>query len=77
VAVFNQKCGGYKLKINDADHPPPRCHVGVEGRNASVDLVTFEVLNPPPHHLPPKLVKCLRKHQEHMLKAWEEVVILE
>ena len=76
MAVFNQRCGGYKLKINDADHLPPHCHVRVAGRNARVDLVTSEVLTAPTHQLPPDLVRCLRRYQEPMLRAWEEVVIL-
>ncbi|MGD2124241.1 MAG: DUF4160 domain-containing protein, partial [Gemmatimonadota bacterium] len=76
VAVLSRKCGGYKLKINDADHHPPHCHVNIGGRNTRVDLVTLKVLNPPPHRLPPQLVRCIRKHQEEMLEAWDRVVIL-
>jgi len=77
VAVFNKKCSGFKLKINDADHPPPHCHMNVAGRNTRVDLVTLEVLNPPPHQLPPQVVRCMKRYQEEMLLAWEEVTILE
>lgn len=77
MAVFKRKCRGFKLKINDADHLPPHCHVHVAGRNVRVDLVTLEVLNPPPHILPPQITGCIRRHQEEMLEAWERVVILE
>jgi hypothetical protein len=36
-----------------------------------------KVLDPPPHHLPPQLVRCIRKYQEEMLEAWDRVVILQ
>jgi hypothetical protein len=77
VAVFSRKCGGYRLKINDADHQPPHCHVNIGGRNTRVDLVTLKVLDPPPHQLPPQLLRCIRKYQEEMLEAWDKVVILQ
>jgi hypothetical protein len=37
--------------------------------------MTLKVLNPPPHHLPNSLTKCLRTHQEEMLRAWESVIV--
>ena len=75
MAVFSEKCGGFKIKINNRDHEPPHCHVNIAGRNTSIDLMTLEVLDPPPHALPPGLRKCLKKHQEAMLAAWESVTV--
>ncbi|MCH7540851.1 MAG: DUF4160 domain-containing protein [Proteobacteria bacterium] len=76
MAVFNEKCGGYKFKINDADHDPPHCHVNIRGRNTQIDIYTFEILTPPPHSLPPNVRKCLRLMQEEMIEAWDSVTIL-
>ena len=73
MAVFSQKCGGHKFKINDRDHDPPHCHVNIGGRQAQVDLYTFKILNPPPHSLPPNVRRCLKQMQEDMLKAWDKV----
>ena len=39
------------------------------GKTARVDIVTLEILNPPPHEVPPKLRKCVRRHQDEMLRA--------
>jgi hypothetical protein len=75
VAVFSEKCGGFKIKINNCDHEPPHCHVNISGRNTSIDLMTLEILNPPPHRVPPGLKKCLEKHQAAMLVAWESVTV--
>jgi len=77
LAVFNEKCGGFKFKINDADHQPPHCHVNIAGRNTRVDIMTLEILNPPPHELTPNVRKCMKELQEVMLAAWDEVKILE
>jgi hypothetical protein len=45
----------------------------VDGRDLRVHLYTLAVLNPPPHELPPKVRQGLRKAQEDLLEAWEEV----
>lgn len=76
MAVFKKKCGNYKIKINDQDHEPPHCHVNIEGRNKRISLLTLEILNPPPHHVPAALRKCLARRQEEMLNAWEKVEVV-
>jgi hypothetical protein len=43
------------------------------GHNVQIDLYALEVRNPPPHHIPPSLRKCLRQLQEEMLQAWDDV----
>ena len=53
MAVFNRKCGGYKFKINDADHDPPHCHVNIGGKNTQIDIYTFQILSPPAFAQPP------------------------
>ena len=75
MAVFSEKCGGFKIKINNCDHEPPHCHVNISGRNTSIDLMTLEILDPPPHAVPHGLKKCLKKYQEAMLAAWESVTV--
>ena len=76
MAAFSARCGGFKIKINNHDHEPPHCHVSVAGRNASIDLMTLEVLNPPAHELPSSLKRCLKRHQADMLLAWQSVTIV-
>jgi len=75
VAVFNEKCGNHKFKINDVDHEPPHCHANIGGRNTQIDLYTFAVLNPPPHKLPPAVRRCMSKLQEAMIEAWDQVIV--
>ena len=75
MAVYKNRCGGYKIKINNVDHLPPHCHAKIDGRQKQISLVDFEILNPPPSELPPALRKCLQRNQEEMLKAWDQVVI--
>ena len=75
MAVFNEKCGGHKFKINDVDHNPPHCHVNIGGRNTQIDLFTLEILNPPPHDIPLAVRKCLKQLQESMIEAWERVKV--
>lgn len=76
MALFNKKCGGFKFKINDVDHLPPHCHVNIGGRNTQIDILTLEILNPPPHKLPSNVRKCMQQYQEEMLEAWDNVKIL-
>jgi len=73
MAVLKRKVAGCDVKIHNVDHPPPHCHVLVDGRDLRVHLYTLAVLNPPPHDLPPKVRQGLRKVQEDLLQAWEEV----
>ncbi|TVR57169.1 MAG: DUF4160 domain-containing protein [Gemmatimonadales bacterium] len=74
MAVWKQKVAGYEVRIHDADHPPPHCHVIVGGRDVKVDLWSLEVVNPPPNELPGKLRRKLLSLQEELLEAWEQVL---
>ncbi len=71
MAVFNHTCGGYKIKINNVDHPPPHCHI-TGGGNIRVSLLTLEPLDPN-QEIPPGVKKCLRECQEEMIQAWDKV----
>ena len=66
----------HEVWINDVDHPPPHCHVIVEGRNKQVDLYTFGIRNPPPDALPAKVRKQLAELQPELLQAWDQVKII-
>lgn len=70
------RLGGYAVKIHNIDHPPPHCHAEVNGKDVKVDLATFEILNPPPHHLPAKLRRNLAGRRESLHRAWERVIII-
>lgn len=76
MARWKGKCAGHEVWINDVDHPPPHCHVIVEGRNKTVDLFTFEIRNPPPDALPAKVRRQLMEVQPDLLQAWEGVRII-
>jgi hypothetical protein len=76
LAVFNQKCRGFKFNINDVDHNPPHCHVNIGGRNTQIDILTLEILNPPPYRLPTNVRRCAQELQEEMLEAWDSVKII-
>jgi len=75
MAVWKEKLAGCEVKIHNTDHPPPHCHAFVMGRDLRITLDTFQVLNPPPHHIPTALRRALKKHQLDMLAAWEAVHI--
>ena len=76
LAVFNPKRRGHKFKINDVDHNPPHCHVNIGGRNTQINILTLEILNPPPHRFPTHVRKCAQELQEEMLEAWDKVKII-
>ena len=73
MAVFNETLAGYRVKIHDVDHAPPHCHVSLAGRSKRVSLLTLEILNPPPHSLPPSLRRALKARRAEMLEAWDRV----
>jgi hypothetical protein len=76
MAVLKFKCAGVEVKVNDVDHEPPHCHVfGISGfRNVRVHLITLEPFDSAVE-LPGPLRKCLQKHHEELLEAWEKVTI--
>ena len=76
MAVWKGKIAGCEVTIRDVDHDPPHCHVYVDGRDAKVNLWTLDVLNPPPHSLPPKFRRGLANLQEELLEAWEKVNVI-
>ena len=73
MAVWKQTVAGFEVKIHDVDHMPPHCHVDIGRKDAKVNLHTLEIMNPPPHGLPPKLRRRLLDLQPDLLKAWELV----
>lgn len=74
MAVFHVRCANTEVRIHETDHDPPHCHVKIDGRDVRVLLDTLEVFRSD-LTLPPKLRKCLRKHQAAMLLAWEQVTV--
>jgi hypothetical protein len=73
VAVWEQVIAGTEVKMHTVDHWPPHCHAFLGGRDARIDRRTLEILNPPPHDLPPGLRKGLLTIQDELLRAWERV----
>jgi hypothetical protein len=75
MAAFKVKCANAEVEIHQWDHLPPHCHVHIGGREVWVLLETLVVWRPP-YVLPANLRKCLRKHQQAMLIAWDDVTII-
>lgn len=73
MAAWKQVIAGVEVKIHNVDHWPPHCHAPVGGRDVRIDLRTLDILNPPPHELPPGLRKGLAAVQDDLLTAWERV----
>jgi hypothetical protein len=76
MAVWKGKVAGVEVRILDVDHLPPHCHAYVKRRDVRIDLRTLEILNPPPHALPPGLRRGLARVQEELLSAWERVRVI-
>lgn len=76
MAVWRTKCRGARIWINEVDHPPPHCHVLIDGRHFKVELWTLRVLKPRGAILSSSLRACLKEHQDEMLQAWDWVRIL-
>jgi hypothetical protein len=73
MAVWKRRVASFEVKINDVDHRPPHCHVDLGARRVRVNLLTLDIMDPPPNDLPPKLRKRLRRLREELLEAWESV----
>ena len=76
MAVYKKKLKGIQVKIHNVDHPPPHCHAYIEHRDIKINILTLEVMNPPPTSIPAKLNKAIKAEQENLLQAWEEVKII-
>lgn len=74
MAVWKLKCGGAVIRILDADHLPPHCHVSWGGRSIKVTLHTLGVR--PGVQLPHGVWRCLRDNQDQMLEAWDRVKVV-
>ena len=75
MAVFKRKCANYVIWINDHDHSVPHCEVIIRGRKVRFNLRTLEPFWDRGIKIPAKLRRCLRGHQEEMLRAWERVTL--
>ena len=75
MAVFKAKCANTEIKIYETDHPPPHCHVVVNGRDVRIKLETLEVFWSS-QVLPPKLRKCLERKKSAMMEAWRRVQVM-
>ena len=73
MAVWKQTVAGSEVKIHDVDHMPPHCHADLGGKDVKVNLHTLQIINPPPHALPPTLRRRLLHLQPELLEAWELV----
>ena len=76
MAVWKKNVAGFIVKIFEVDHPPPHCHIFIHGRSLKVSLFSLDIMNPPPHKLPPNLRRGLLRHQDSLLCAWERVNIV-
>ena len=65
-----------EIEIHAADHLPPHCHVFMKKGMVRVRLDTLEGFWSN-LRLTARIRKCLRKHQENMLLAWENVTIID
>ncbi len=72
MAVFHVQCANTEVRIHEADHHPPHCHVKIDSRDVKVLLATLEVFSGI-YTLSGALRKCLRKHRAAMLAAWGRV----
>lgn len=75
MAVWKGRLANYEVWINNVDHLPAHCHVFINRRNKKIDLVKLEIINPPPHKIPPSLRHQLTMVRDELLQAWEEVRI--
>jgi len=74
MAVFQVKCANKRVIIYEFDHQPPHCHVIMNGGDVKVLLETLEVFGTKVV-LTAALRKCLKKHRNTMLAAWERVTV--
>ncbi len=75
MAVWNEIRSNIRYRIHDVDHAPPHCHVIFKGRRMKISLETLEFFPPSGATVPPAVRKYLKKNQQAMLEAWQEVVI--
>ncbi len=74
MAAFTHTCANAKIVIHQSDHPPPHCHVKIKGKDVRVNLFTLEVFWDD-FTLPANLRKCLKRIQEDMIAAWDDVTL--
>lgn len=76
MAVWKRKCAGSEIIIHNADHLPPHCHVTTGTAHLKIELLNLTVMKPEGAVVKPSLMRCLRKHQAEMLRAWGRVTLL-
>ncbi|MEX0769878.1 MAG: DUF4160 domain-containing protein [Balneolaceae bacterium] len=76
MAVYKKTLNGIEVRIHNVDHPPPHCHAFTGNKDIRINLLTLEVMNPPPVSIPAKLNKAIKNEREELLKAWENVTVI-
>ncbi|HYW35842.1 MAG TPA: DUF4160 domain-containing protein, partial [Balneolaceae bacterium] len=77
MAVFKETLNGIEVKIHNVDHPPPHCHAYIDAKkDLKINLLTMEIMNPPPNNIPSKINKALKDRHEELLEAWEKVKVI-
>lgn len=76
MAVYKKRLNGIQVKIHNVDHPPPHCHAYIDHKDVRINLLTQEIMNPPPVTIPAKLNKAFKEELEELLEAWEQVKII-
>lgn len=76
MAVYKKTLNGIEVKIHNVDHPPPHFHAFYERKDLKINLLTLEVLNPPPNKIPDKLNKAIKDELDEMRKSWKNVKVI-
>ncbi|MEX2410235.1 MAG: DUF4160 domain-containing protein [Candidatus Paceibacterota bacterium] len=76
MAVYKKTLNSIEVKIHNVDHPPPHCHAYYERKDLKINLMTLEILNPPPNEIPSKLNKAIKDELDEMRKSWDKVKVI-
>ncbi|NBC65254.1 MAG: DUF4160 domain-containing protein [Bacteroidetes bacterium] len=76
MAVYKKTLNGTEVKIHNVDHPPPHCHAYFNQKDLKINLMTLEVMNPPPNEIPSKLNKALKTELDELRKSWDKVKVI-
>jgi len=76
MAVYKKTLNGIEVKIHNVDHPPPHCHAYVHHKDLKINLITLEVMNPPPNEMPGKLNQALKSEIDELRSSWDRVKLI-